>query len=162
MSQKDLHLRLASPDDADLLLAWRNDPVTRQASHSTAEVTADEHAAWLQRALENPKRQIFMAMEGDEAVAMVRADQDDGVYELSWSVAPSQRGRGLGKRAVRLLADRLEGPLRAEVKEGNVASQRIAESVAMRLERQQDGVLYFVSVADAAADAVPDAVVDAI
>lgn len=145
MTQNDLYLRLAVSDDADLLLAWRNDPVTRQSSHSTSAVGADEHAAWFRRALENPKRQIFMVMEGDDAVAMVRADQEDKAYELSWSVAPSQRGRGLGKRAVGLLAERLDGPLRAEVKEGNVASQRIAESVGMGLTRRKDGVLYYGS-----------------
>ena len=143
MTSDDLHLRPAGLDDAETLLAWRNDPVARRASHSTAEVQADEHLVWLTRTLQDPTRQLFIAIESGQPVAMVRADQQGEAFELSWSVSPSQRRRGLGKRVVGLLADRLEGPLRAEIKEGNVASQRIAEHVGMQLLRQQDGVLYY-------------------
>jgi hypothetical protein len=51
-----LQLRQACMDDADLLLAWRNDATTRQASHDTTPVSHDVHVAWLRKTLSDPHR----------------------------------------------------------------------------------------------------------
>jgi len=42
-----MNIRLATRDDAQLLLAWRNDPLTRAMSKSMDEVQWDEHVRWL-------------------------------------------------------------------------------------------------------------------
>jgi RimJ/RimL family protein N-acetyltransferase len=75
----------------------------------------------------------------------VRADRDpDGTcHELSWTVAPSARGRGLGISMVQLLLAEVSGPVRAEVKPGNPASVRIAEAAGMRFDCEREGVLHF-------------------
>ena len=140
----ELTLRPATLDDAPRLLAWRNDPATRQASHGSAEVTPEEHRAWLKRTLQDPDRQLWVVCQGDEAVGTVRADSDvEGTTELSWTVAPEARGRGVGKRMVAFAASCLEGALRAEVKRSNHASAKIAEGAGLRFEREDDGVLHF-------------------
>lgn len=72
-----------------------------------------------------------------------RADHSDGVAELSWTVAPERRGKGVGSRMVSLAASQIDGPIRAEVKAGNEASRKIAEAAGMTLEREDGGVLYF-------------------
>jgi RimJ/RimL family protein N-acetyltransferase len=131
-------------DDAARLLAWRNDPETRRASHDSAEVTPEEHRAWLERVLHDPDRRLWVVRRGHEAVGTVRADRDaEGTTELSWTVAPGARGQGLGKRMVALVAARLVGPLRAEVKRGNTASGKIAEAAGMHFEKEVEGVLHF-------------------
>ena len=132
-------------NDIEILLEWRNDPLTRAASHSTNEVTRDEHEKWLRATLNNPNRQLYIAEENGIPVGTVRADFDssDGSYELSWTVSPIDRGRGVGKRMVALLANQIKGSIRAEIKVGNIASVRIAESSGMKFEYEQDGVVYY-------------------
>lgn len=46
-----LQLRLATLDDAGVLLEWRNNPATREASHNTALISEVEHIQWLTRIL---------------------------------------------------------------------------------------------------------------
>lgn len=139
----DIALRLATLRDADLLLEWRNDPATRAASHSNAAVASDEHLAWLRDALATAERKLYVAEENGAPVGTVRADLANGVWHLSWTVAPQARGRGVAKRMVALLASRISGPIRAEVKAGNVASARIAEHAGMTLLRAANGVLHY-------------------
>jgi len=140
-----LRLRPATAADAALLLEWRNDAATRQASHNTSAVTPENHACWLKALLRNPSRRLLIAEVNGEAVGSVRADRDpDGTcHELSWTVAPSARGRGLGISMVRLLLAEVSGPVRAEVKPGNPASGRIAEAAGMRFDCEREGVLHF-------------------
>ncbi len=96
--EKDtIKLRPATIQDADLLLEWRNDPETRSASHKTAVVQREEHISWLLKTLDNPSRRLLIAEENEVPVGTVRADFSDGVYELSWTVAPDARGYGVGK-----------------------------------------------------------------
>lgn len=136
-------LRLATTEDADILLEWRNDPETRQASHNTTEVQRSDHVSWLSKTLTNPDRRLYVAEENGDPVGTVRADFADGVWELSWTVFPRARGRGVAKRMVAVLASEFSEPIRAEVKTGNTSSARIAEHAGMVLERETDGILYY-------------------
>lgn len=136
-------LRPATVADAELLLAWRNDPGTRAMSHNTNEVPLDEHIAWLNKILLDHRRGLYIAELDGRPVGTVRADVVDEVTELSWTVAPSERGKGLGRRMVRTLATSLRNPLRAEVKVGNSASVRIAYAAGMSLQKTEGGVMHF-------------------
>lgn len=136
-------LRPATIQDADLLLEWRNDLATRKASHNTAEVQRDEHISWLSRTVGNSNRRLYVAEEKGVSVGTVRADLSEGVWELSWTVAPGARGRGIAKRMVAVLAHQISEGIRAEVKAGNIASARIAEHAGMEFERETDGILHY-------------------
>ncbi len=140
-----LTLRPATMTDATLLFLWRNDPSTRAASHSTGEIDFDSHCNWLDRSLQMPSRRLLIAEIGGAPVGTVRADSSAGATELSWTVAPDRRGTGVGKSMVAAAAAIMPGPIRAEIKAGNAASCRIAESVGMRLVREVGGVLHYQS-----------------
>ncbi len=138
-----IRLRPATIEDADILLQWRNDLQTRRASFNTEEVTKEEHVSWLTKLLENPDRLLFIAEEDGVPVGTVRADLIDGAYELSWTVAPSSRGHGVGKTMVALAADLIASPILARIKAENKASARIAEFAGMKHDREVNGVLYY-------------------
>ena len=138
-----LTLRPATLADAERLLRWRNDPATRAASHHAGEVPPDDHRRWLSESLQNPRRQLFIAESEGQAVGVVRADEGRDAIELSWTVAPEARGRGVGGQMVRLFAERFDRPVRAEVRAGNVGSARIAEKAGMTLDRRDGDVLHF-------------------
>jgi|GEM_PF-1474209 len=138
-----LTLRPTTLRDADLLLAWRNDPETQKASLHQTEIQADEHLRWLNKNLNNPNLRLLIAEQDGSAVGTVRAEFSDGVWELSWTIAPEHRGSGIGKQMVALLACELSGPIQAKVKSDNPASARIAAHVGMTLDREADGILYY-------------------
>lgn len=89
-------LRRATMSDAPMLLAWRNDALTRAMSLSTAEVTPEEHAQWLSKSIDMPGRALRVAVLDDMPIGQVRLDRASaGAFVLSITVAPEQRGRGL-------------------------------------------------------------------
>ena len=135
----EVRLRPATIADAELLFVWRNDPLTRQQSIRTQPVEWESHLAWLAASLQNPDRQLFIAEQAlpvEQATVVlgtVRADKMDEEYELSWTVAPEQRGNGWGRKMVAALIDQLPAGVayQAVVLNTNPVSQRIAAGLGM-------------------------------
>jgi RimJ/RimL family protein N-acetyltransferase len=143
MLKDSLTFRLATIDDADLLLLWRNDTVTRQFSHNPNPIQLETHMTWLQTVLDNTQQHLWIVEDKGTPVGTVRAFFVNNGYELSWTVAPNQRGRGYGKRMVALLASTIDGPITTQVRRENEASKTIAESAGMQLVKIENDILYF-------------------
>lgn len=143
MSKHALRLRPADMADADLLLAWRNEPSTRQASRDTAAIERSDHLRWLQASLSNPNRRLLVAELDGIAVGTVRVDQEADGHVLSWTVPFTKRGSGIGKAMVCLLADSIHEEVRAEIRQGNIASVRIAEAAGLRFVGEVRGILHY-------------------
>jgi RimJ/RimL family protein N-acetyltransferase len=62
---------------------------------------------------------------------------------LSWTVPSVKRGSGIGKAMVRLVADSIDEEVRAEIRQGNIASVHIAEAAGLKFEREVDGMLHY-------------------
>jgi spore coat polysaccharide biosynthesis predicted glycosyltransferase SpsG/RimJ/RimL family protein N-acetyltransferase len=95
-----LRYRPATTADADLLLAWRNDPEVRAASRSKAVVSATDHEAWLSRTLSDAARTLLVVGDPERPVGSVRFDERPRGAEISVVVAPDRRGAGLGSRMI--------------------------------------------------------------
>ena len=140
-----VNLRPAEMKDAETLFMWRNDPETRQASHNTDEVTLASHLVWLESSLGDlSKRRLWIAEVDGVAVGTCRADRMAGVWELSWTVAPSARGKGIAHQMLSKLVLYFEEPLVAQVKVGNIASIKVAERAGFVLDKQEQGMLFYV------------------
>jgi len=146
-NQEELAFRAADLNDADILFHWKNDPLTRRASLDSREVGWEEHLDWIAGVLRDPKRKIELAFFSDkpnELVGVVRFDSGGAETELSWTVAPQMRGRGIGKEMVKAAALRRPGAaLIARIKAGNSASEAIAVAAGFIFERSVDGVSYW-------------------
>ena len=137
-------LRPATLEDAQCLFRWRNDPLTRAQSLQQQPVEWEAHLKWLQASLQNPDRQLYIAesaaLAGQEQsllLGTVRADKTAGEYELSWTVAPEQRGKGWGRQMVAALIECLPSgaTYTAVVLLTNPASHRIAVALAMQVKK---------------------------
>jgi len=127
-------LRAATLEDARLLLDWRNDAETRANSHNRDAVPWDAHRAWLAAAIADPARELLIAERDGVAVGTVRFDRAGDDTVLSWTVAPAQRGRGVGRAMVRRAVERVpEARLRAEIVASNARSIAIARAAGFRL-----------------------------
>jgi RimJ/RimL family protein N-acetyltransferase len=133
-------IRTVTMDDAELLLAWRNDEETRQMSRRVDRIGPNEHHAWLASALEDPDRLLALFLIDDEPVASVRYDRQAPDAEVSITVAPDRRGRGVASLALRAAesALRQEWPhveaLVAIVHVTNAPSRRLFERDGYQLD----------------------------
>ncbi|MCB0762776.1 MAG: UDP-2,4-diacetamido-2,4,6-trideoxy-beta-L-altropyranose hydrolase [Flavobacteriales bacterium] len=135
--------RLARENDWKILMDWRNDPTTRLNSFDTSEIDETTHRAWYSGSLKNPDRHIYIFELHEQPAGMVRVDFENGLATLSWNVAPSMRGKGMGKRMVAEIYDLLRGRVRAEIKPENIASRKIAEYCGMRqMEISENVIIY--------------------
>lgn len=141
-----LTFRNASIDDARLLFDWRNDPTTILNSRSNSDLVFESHISWLKATLDNPIRRLLITEQDGQPVGTVRVDHEaDGSVELSWTVAPEARGRGIASRMVQLAVDEILGSctVRAEVKIGNEASIKVARAAGLQVSKQEGEVLHF-------------------
>jgi len=141
----ELSVRPASSADADLLLAWRNDPSTVAWSRDSRPVAADEHRTWLGASLDDPDRLLFV-VAADRPVGTVRFDRAaDGAWEVSITVAPAERGRGLAGRVLAmgegaLFANAAPTRLLANVHRDNAASLALFHRAGyVPIDRPADG-----------------------
>lgn len=137
LSGGPLRLRAASAADADLLLAWRNDPATRAASFDTAEIARLAHVAWLDERLHSDDDRLWIGVVGDQPAGVIRFALEDDTATASVTVAPEQRGRGLATRLVasgcaRLAKDGAASRVDAWIRPENVASMAAFRAAGFR------------------------------
>jgi ribosomal protein S18 acetylase RimI-like enzyme len=128
----DVTIRNATMDDAERLFAWRNDPLTRQASHTTDPVAWEDHRRWLERALATPQLRLCVLEVDGEPAATCRFEFDQPETVFSFSVAPEFRLRGLSRTLMRV-AVAAEPVHVSHVKRSNRAIQLLLESAGARL-----------------------------
>jgi RimJ/RimL family protein N-acetyltransferase len=136
-------LRPATEQDRDLLLSWRNDNGTRSAALCSAPVLDDEHDRWLKASLSSATRRIYVAEDQGVPVGTLRTDQREDGIELSWTVAPEARGRGLGKRIVEAGLCTVSGRVFAQIRIENSASKAIARSLGFEQLASRAGISYW-------------------
>ena len=121
--------RMAMIGDAEMLMKWRNDPVTVAQFRSNRAVSIIEHEKWLRDRIARGDP-TFIAYEDDHnppigTVHMNKMEHKDNGYEVSVTVAPEARGRGLGGKILKEVCDDYpESTLYTEIKYDNAASMK--------------------------------------
>jgi spore coat polysaccharide biosynthesis predicted glycosyltransferase SpsG len=102
--------RPATLQDASQLWTWRNDPLTRAGSRSTAQVPWDDHLRWLTASINRTDRMLLVVEDAMGLVGTVRWDlarEQEGEsrgnheWEVSVTVAPDRRGQFLAHPLLR-------------------------------------------------------------
>ncbi len=141
-----VRLRDVTPDDVDAYVRMRCDPrmmadlggpLPREGMADKVRRDAEEAAAdraWLKMIVPDPARPDRVA----GTVTLWSHESADGpVSEIGWMVLPEFQGRGLGKRAVRVLLEQARdqrrwGAVHAFPATGNAASNGICRSLGFR------------------------------
>ena len=140
-------LRAVVRGDADLLLAWANDPETRANSFNRETIKPEEHRAWLEGRLADGCCWMRLAEDATgRCFGTVRIEGDEEPT-VSITLAPTHRGLGLGEKLLSLACAAYphegRGTLRAEVRPDNAASRMIFEANGFRLIIKQPDRLIF-------------------
>ncbi|MDB5238017.1 MAG: hypothetical protein JWM46_287 [Candidatus Kaiserbacteria bacterium] len=138
-----LVLRLRKPTmyDADILLAWRNDPeVIRWSRIQARQDDREGHLNWLSKRLDDKPTEIFRMIETTDCVptglVWMSRDSDDAVPEVHYRVDPAWRRRYIASRAVPdfvrdFIRPIRNGSFKCPIFRGNVPSERIAEKLGL-------------------------------
>ena len=91
------------------LFAWRNDPITRESMLSRGEVPLQDHLRWMSETLAKETVRLFIACDEDRGVPVGTARLDlrvagsSTIADVSLTVDPRQRGRGLAEEILAML-----------------------------------------------------------
>ena len=132
-------VRDATAADAMDVWAWRQDLLTRSMSRTPEEVPLASHLAWFAEALADPARTLLIGEAEGAKVGMVRFDHG-AVTEVSINVNPALRSRGHGHALLTEAMKRVAGEVWAEIKEENLASQRLFERAGFELRTSAGGL----------------------
>jgi len=115
-----IEFRRETMNDAELLLSWRNDPITL-ANSFNADLAIDEHIAWLSGSL---ARILYRFDLDGGLVGTLREDwervSNTWKIEVSFTIAPEHRGKGDGKEMLQQYVSLSCYPLTARIKEFNL------------------------------------------
>jgi diamine N-acetyltransferase len=147
-------LRLLELDDLPLTLSWRNQDEIRKWFLNTAIIPADGHFAWFERYRELDNDFVFLILAKDLNNAPVG---QISLYDIDWDAKtaefgrlmigePRAKGRGIAKKATRLLLDHCFGVMKLkeitlEVKENNEAAIAIYQSTGFSETARGNGLI---------------------
>jgi L-amino acid N-acyltransferase YncA len=135
--------RKATKEDSLILWQWRNDELTRVSSLNPEFISLDKHSQWFEASLHSQSRIIYIAELEDKPIGTLRTDLvHESLYELSWTVAPEFRSRGLGKKMLSGFVNTISYDFCARIKQNNKSSIRISEHAGFVSVRCEGDVLY--------------------
>jgi len=132
-------VRKATHDDALDILSWRNDPQTRALSRNQDEVERAPHLEWFGKALVDPRLTLLIGEVDGVKIGMVRFDHGDET-EVSINVNPACRSRGHGYALLAEAMKHVAGDVWAEIKDENLASQRVFERAGFEHQGVRGGL----------------------
>jgi UDP-2,4-diacetamido-2,4,6-trideoxy-beta-L-altropyranose hydrolase len=100
----EISLRAVENKDCQIIWQWANDPATRKASFSSQPILWEEHVKWFELKLKDPNCLFFVINQGSNMfpVGTIRHDIDGNQAIISINIAPDQRQKYIGRRAVML------------------------------------------------------------
>lgn len=93
-AEQPLSIQPAGWSDSDLLLAWANDPVTRQASFHPGVIERAQHERWFSNRIDHPDYHILLGWNGNQPVGSFRVERHSEGWVCSVVIAPAARGQG--------------------------------------------------------------------
>lgn len=142
-----IRLQLVTPEDAELLSRWRDDPEFADRFQELAPIPPHIWEKRLRDRPYEPERNglwLVKSLDSDVPMGMVLHFEPSAVphyraLEVGWELRPAFRGRGIATEASRVLVNYLFNltpvqRIQATITEGNEASCRVAERVGMQHE----------------------------
>ena len=135
-AETPLQVRHARLSDEALLLTWANDPETRQNSFSPDPISAETHRRWFRNCLRDLDGCRLYVVETEEGipVGQVRFERQELAWEISYSLAPHFRRRGLGRPLLEIALSKMRSDypgalVLGRVKPDNLLSRKIFKSL---------------------------------
>jgi len=142
--RKSFNLREIKKSDWKILLEWRNDKITSQSSFNSDLVSLSEHKEYINNAINNPNRAIFILEYNDIPVGTIREDRlRKDELELSYTISPIYRGKKIGQIMMSIYLIERKGSFMCEIKEENISSIKMIEKLGFKLFNTEKRVNFY-------------------
>jgi UDP-2,4-diacetamido-2,4,6-trideoxy-beta-L-altropyranose hydrolase len=140
--RKELQLREARAQDAELFFAWANEAQVRRQSLNSAQISWIDHHQWFRCKLRDSRSRMFVMEAKSLPVGQVRFDIAAGEARIDYSIDAAFRGRGWGRSLIAMGMRRLTEPeriiFRGDVKAANPASSAVFTRLGFHGSISQD------------------------
>lgn len=147
MSNDEMKIRYADPDDCEPIFDWRNDEHSRSMFFDSGAPTLKEHEKWFSESLSNEKRTLYVGEVKGDKIGVCRFDQSDRYCrsEVSINMNPAKRGLGFGEKFLGMCVEDYlkhnECDLTARIKPHNHASLKIFGAVGFEIANSNSEVV---------------------
>lgn len=107
-----IFLREVNAGDMERILAWRNDPLTRENSFNKEEISLSDHQKWFAGKMADENCLFYIMMDHDMPIGQLRIDRQDDIGEISYMIAPEARGKGYGSKILTLAQEIAKGEVK--------------------------------------------------
>ncbi len=141
------HIREATKSDIPILWRWHNHPSSRAVSHVQTTISPRDHINWF-GASNARKERIFIGCCDTIPLGVVRVQNLASGSRISYSVDELYRRRGVAKGMIsRVISDPIVArPIYAEVRHGNLQSERVLISLGFTLSSSNEAFCEYVLV----------------
>lgn len=149
--QDMLILRKATKDDCVFLYELRNEKEVRQNSFCTEEIGFQEHRTWFEKKMQDRNTCIYILEYGEDRIGQVRVDIAGEEAEISYALCKSARGHGYSKWMLKEAQKNVmevfgKKKFIADVKEDNIASRKVFQSLNYIEKQTEYGYSYSFSI----------------
>lgn len=136
----------AEINDAKDVFDWRNDEMARMNSFNSDEINFEEHNNWYKNKLKDNNCRMLILKQDSEKLGMIRLDFSGENCQISYNIAPAQRGKGYGILILKLAQKYLKSlsvtNVIAQVKKHNTPSVKIFRKLNFIEQDKGDSYYY--------------------
>ena len=145
---KSISLNKIEKDDCDIILNWRNDPISRLNSRNKSPISKKDHTKWFKSKLNSTNDITLIAKINHIKLATVRYDKvSNKIFEVSININPKFRKIGLSKKILKLSEKEIKSKnilIKAFVLKENLASVKLFKSCNYKIHKtSKSGLVEF-------------------
>lgn len=145
---EEFEIKLAQIEDMKDIYDLSNDDLVRANSFNQEKIQWEDHQKWFKNKLEDEKSLFYVIRNDSDLIAQIRFDMNDEDAEISISIAPNFRGKGLGANLLKITSEKVISEKEAKkiiayVKNDNAASKTIFEKAGYILKEKDSGKLRY-------------------
>lgn len=139
----NLNYKEVTLEDKEQLYIWAIDKQTRSNAINQKEISFEEHLNWFDSKLKLKNKKYFILKNEKTSLGLLRLDKIGGYWNISYLIDKKYRGFGLGQKIIeKAILERDGLPLRAEIKEENIASKRIFQKLSFAVVNSNELITY--------------------
>ena len=139
----NLTYKEVTSEDKEQLYIWAIDKQTRRNAINQKEISFEEHLNWFDSKLKLKSKKYFILKNEKTSLGLLRLDKIKGYWNISYLIDKKYRGFGLGQKVIeKAILERDGLPLRAKIKEENIASKRIFQKLSFAVVNNNKLITY--------------------
>jgi UDP-2,4-diacetamido-2,4,6-trideoxy-beta-L-altropyranose hydrolase len=107
-NERNCFIRFATLEDTEITYKWANDPETRKFSFNQHYISFENHLDWFSKKIHSSTCFYYIMVKKTTPIGSIRFDIDQHIATISYLLAPTFHGKGLGTILLKKGLEKLE------------------------------------------------------